>query len=83
MGLEAGTAFIGGSLAAGVFAFLHLGNLSLGAYADVEGMPAPDYPSSWVWLIPLAWCFAVGSVVFLLLPKRETEDEARTRASRQ
>lgn len=82
-GLEAATALVGGALAAGVFVYLHLGNVSLGQFADSQDLPPPDYPASWVWLLPLAWCFAVGSTVFLLLPKKETEDEAGPRPDRQ
>lgn len=82
-GLEAATALAGGGLAAGVFAYLHLGNLSLGRFADTSDLPPPDYPTLWVWLLPLAWCFAIDSVIFLALPRREVQDEAPARSDRQ
>jgi hypothetical protein len=83
MGLEAATAFAGGSFAGGVFVYLHLANLSLGKYGDTQELPAPDYPDSWAWLVPIAWCLAVAAAVFILLPKRETEDEVGAGTDRQ
>lgn len=83
VGLEAATALLGGSFAAGVFMYLHLGNLMLGKYAADANVPVPDYSDSWAWLVPLGWCLAVASAAFLVLPRRETQDEAGPGSSRQ
>ncbi len=82
MGLEAATALAGGSFAGGIFAYLRLDSLMLGKLGDVRDLPPPDYPEPWAWLIPVAWCMAVLAVIFLLLPKRETQDEAQAKTSR-
>jgi hypothetical protein len=82
MGLEAATALAGGSFAGAIFAYLRLDSLMLGKLGRVEGLPAPDFPESWAWLLPLAWCLAVAAAILILLPRRETQDEAARPASR-
>ncbi len=82
IGLEAATALAGGSFAAAIFAYLHLNSLMLGKLADVKDVPPPNYPDSWAWLIPIAWCLVVAATVLILLPRRETEDEAQPKSSR-
>jgi hypothetical protein len=74
-GLEGATALVGGSIAGAIFAYLRLDALTLGKLGDLQELPPPDWPDSWAWLIPLAWCLAVAATALLALPKRETQDE--------
>lgn len=83
IGLEAATALVGGTLASGVFMYLHLGNLMLGGLSSDPNVPKPDYPDAWAWLVPLGWCLVACAAALLLLPKRETQDEAGPGSSRQ
>lgn len=82
VGLEAATALAGGSFAGAIFAYLRLDSLMLGKLGDVQDLPPPNYPDSWAWLLPLAWCLAVAASVLLLLPKREIQDEGGAGPSR-
>ncbi len=82
LGLEAATALAGGSFAGAIFAYLRLDSLMLGKLADVQDLPPPDYPEAWAWLIPVGWCLVVAATVLLLLPRRETQDEAQPKTSR-
>ena len=45
-------------------------------------IPQPEYPRSWVWLVPLIWLVAAILVALVLLPKREFLDESETTPSR-
>ena len=75
LGLEGATAFVGGSFAGAINAFLRIDMLMLGKYDETQKMARPDYPEFWAWLVPLAWCLAVLAMVLLNLPRRETLDE--------
>lgn len=74
-GLEGATALVGGSMAGAIFAYLRLDALTLGKLGDLQELPPPDWPDSWAWLIPIAWCLTAAAVALLALPKRETQDE--------
>ncbi|HXH59828.1 MAG TPA: hypothetical protein VNI20_00565 [Fimbriimonadaceae bacterium] len=74
-GLEGATALVGGSLAAAVFAYLRMDSMMLGKYDTNGQLPAPDYPDSWAWIVPLGWCLTVVAIVLFSLPKRELRDE--------
>ena len=59
--------FVGGSMALCVFLFLRLQQVMLGKGST--DLPHPDYPDSWVWMIPLAWLVAAIFVALLAMPR--------------
>jgi hypothetical protein len=83
LGLEGATAFIGGSLAGSVNAYLRIDSLMLGKLEATPNLPAPDYPESWAWLLPLAWALLAVATALILLPRHETGVESRGPDDRQ
>ncbi|MBX7132922.1 MAG: hypothetical protein K1X67_09630 [Fimbriimonadaceae bacterium] len=79
-GLPGACGFVGGAMAMAIFLFLRLEQLMLG-YSRND-IPQPEYPRSWVWLVPLIWLVAAILVALVLLPKREFLDESETTPSR-
>lgn len=79
-GLPGACGFVGGAMAMAIFLFLRLEQLMLG-YSRND-IPQPEYPRSWVWLVPLVWLVAAVLVAIVLLPKREFLDEPSDSADR-
>lgn len=73
-GLPGACGFVGGAMATAIFLFLRLEQLMLGY--SVREIPQPEYPRSWMWIVPTAWVVLAVLVAVLLLPKREFRDEA-------
>jgi hypothetical protein len=74
-GLAAAAGFLGGSMATGVFLFLRLQQAHI--IKDATQAPQPDYPESWVWIIPLAWTLVCLLLGLAATRREEFETEAR------
>ena len=59
--------FVGGSMALSVFLYLRLQEVMLGKGST--DLPHPDYPESWVWVIPLAWLIVSLLIAGLATPR--------------
>lgn len=82
LGLEGGTALIGGTVSGSVFAFLSIDSYGLGRFAQSEVLVAPDFPALWAWLIPVSWALSVTAVTLFLLPQPKAGDEVRPESDR-
>lgn len=63
-GLAPAAGFIGGGMAAAIFLYLRLVEVNLRRVQ--RELAQPDFPESWIWLVPLAWVlllFLVGAVM--------------------
>lgn len=74
-GLAGGMGFIGGALTTCVFTFLRLQSTSSQRFN--RDLPQPDFPESWVWMIPLAWFIVALILAALTIPRKEYEPEPR------
>lgn len=79
-GLPGACGFVGGAMAIGIFLFLRLEQLMLGYYRN--DLPQPEYPKSWMWLVPVAWLVAALIVAIIFMPKGEFGDEKESSSSR-
>lgn len=71
-GLAAACGFVGGGLTTGVFLFLRLTT----EYQTRQGSPDlqhPEYPASWVWIVPTIWVLATLVVTVLFLKRSEID----------
>lgn len=82
IGLEGGTALIGGTVSASVFAFLRMDMQGLGRFDPSESLVVPDYPAFWVWLMPVIWALLVTSLTLFLLPQGQEGDEVSRETDR-
>lgn len=53
IGIPAGAGFVASAMATGIFQYIRLNEMFLGARA--KRIPQPDYPETLVWLLPLCW----------------------------
>lgn len=72
-GLPGACGFVGGAMAMAIFLYLRLEQLMLGMVN--RNLPQPDYPRSWVWILPIGWVLFAVLLAMILLPKREFTDE--------
>jgi hypothetical protein len=72
-GLAGACGFVGGAMATAIFLFLRLEQLMLGY--SVREIPRPEYPRSWMWIVPTAWVIAAILLAVIFLPRRELHDE--------
>jgi hypothetical protein len=70
-GLPAACGFVGGGLATAIFLFLRLTEVQL--RRGSRDMEPPDYPSSWVWMLPLLWIIVIFAVAMLLIRRSEVD----------
>jgi hypothetical protein len=61
--------FVGGSMATCVFLYLRLQQVMLGKGSS--DLPQPDFPSSFVWMLPLAWLAISVLVAVGAMPKSQ------------
>jgi hypothetical protein len=66
-GLAGGCGFVAGSMAAAVFVYLRMEQLLLGR--AVRELPFPEYPSAFLWQVPLGWLAAAILVTALALSR--------------
>lgn len=71
VGLPAACGFVGGGLATAIFLFLRLTEVHL--RRGSRDMEPPDYPSSWVWMLPLLWVIVVFAVAMLFIRRSEVD----------
>lgn len=68
-GLPAASGFVGGAMAGAIFLYLRLEQvMSLRGHREA---PQPEFPSAWVWLLPVAWILLALGVALWCIPKRE------------
>jgi len=72
-GLPGACGFVGGAMATAIFLFLRLEQLMLGY--SIREIPQPEYPRSWIWIVPTAWVVLAILLAVVLLPRREYRDE--------
>ncbi len=72
-GLAGACGFLGGSMAVGIFLLLRLKQLQLGRSS--RDFPVPEYPESWVWMIPVGWVLVAIATALFLLPKHTFSDD--------
>lgn len=70
-GLAGACGFVGAALATGIFLYLRLDEIFIGALA--RQAPTPDYPKMMSWLLPLAWILATAIIAIAVLPKEKDE----------
>lgn len=75
-GLPGACGFLGGAMAIAIFLFLRLQQVMLAK--QIKDLPQPEYPSSWVWMVPLAWILVAVGLVALFMPKGQFMDEPGT-----
>lgn len=75
-GLPGACGFLGGAMAIAIFLFLRLQQIMLAK--QIKDLPQPEYPSSWVWMLPLAWILVAIGLVSLFMPKGQFMDEPGT-----
>lgn len=80
--LEGGTALIGGTVSAAVFAFLRMDMVGLGRFGTSESLIEPDYPGFWVWMMPALWGLLVTGAVLAMLRPDSKGDKGTSRADR-
>lgn len=73
MGLSGACGFVGGSMATAIFLFLRLQGVFIGARA--RQAPEADYPSQFVYLVPLGWILLALLTATLLMPRGEFDVE--------
>jgi hypothetical protein len=61
--------FIGGSMATCVFLYLRLQQIMLGKGSP--DFPQPDFPDSFVWMLPMAWLAVSVLIVVWAMPKTQ------------
>lgn len=79
-GLAGMCGHLGGAMATAVFLFLRLEQMMLGN--TVQQLPRPEYPSSWVWMVPTVYVLAALLLGIVLLPKGQIGDEPNAPPSR-
>jgi len=70
-GLAGACGFVGSALSTGIFLYLRLDQMFLGALAR-QG-PTPEYPRMMVYLVPCAWILASAILSLVFLPKQSDE----------
>lgn len=70
-GLAAACGFVGGGMTTAIFLFLRLTEVQL--RRGSRDMGQPDYPSSWVWIIPLVWLIVVFATAMLFIKRSEID----------
>lgn len=66
-GVAAAAGSIGGAFSVAIFSYLRLEQFNM--VRGNRDMPQPEFPSSWVWVIPLAWVLATLVTVLMSLRK--------------
>lgn len=72
--------FLGGALATAVFLSLRLQQVMLGL--KLRDLPQPEYPPSFVWLVPVAWLLLTLCIIAIFLQKGGLSDEPQEQANR-
>lgn len=80
--LEGGTALVGGTVSASVFAFLRMDMVDLGRFAGSTSITEPDYPAFWVWALPAGWAFLVTGLVMLSVKSGSSGDKGTDQPDR-
>lgn len=71
-GLASACGFVGGGLTSAVFLFLRL-TTEVEARRHARDMEPPDYPSSWVWIVPAVWVILSFTIAALFLKRSEID----------
>lgn len=74
-GLAASAGFVGGALAAAIFLYLRLIEVNL--RRNQRDLAQPDFPESWIWIVPLGWVLLVAFVAVLLIKPSEIDVSGR------
>jgi len=74
-GLASAAGFIGGGLSAAIFLYLRL--LEVNLRRVQRDLAQPDYPESWIWLVPFAWVLMLFLVVALTIRPSEIDISGR------
>lgn len=70
-GLAAAGGFVSGALASALFLYIRLGHFDMGR--GIEDLPQPEWPSTFVWLIPAATALFGALVAVLGLKSSELQ----------
>lgn len=64
-GIPAAAGALGGSFAVAIFLYLRLQQVD--STRGLRDMPQPEFPASWVWLVPGAWIVLVLAILLISL----------------
>jgi len=68
-GLAGACGFVAGAMTTGIFLYLRIQQSFLSALA--KSSPTPEYPDSFIWLLPIVWILLCVFLAVVALPKGE------------